>query len=164
MSLSELEIARYLNTHDQLQAAIADFTPQQLKWKEAANKWSIAEVLTHLADHNIVVSFRIREILSGSAERLPAFKQDPWVANQYGNEASAPEILTFYRSLLIYNAQLFRRLSEEDGQKTAVNAKGDTVKLNEVVRSFVEHVQHHLGQIDRIKLALSEASDSVRSQ
>lgn len=164
MSLGDIELARYLNVHQQLKEAIEGVGPEQLKWKEAPNKWSITEVLTHLTDHNLVVSFRIREILSGSPERLPGFRQDPWVDRQYGNEASPADILAFYLSLLTYNAQLFLRLTAEDLEKTAVNAKGDTVKLKDVIRSFVEHVQHHLGQIDRIKRAWSDASDSVRAQ
>ncbi|GIO14599.1 hypothetical protein J19TS2_41540 [Cohnella xylanilytica] len=151
MSLNENEIRRYLETPELLKKAIEGLTEEQLKWKQAPDKWSVTEVLSHLADHNLIVSFRIREIVSGSTVQLPGFKQDPWVEHSFANAGAATDILELYGALIRYNAQLFARLPEEYGEKTAVNQKGDKVTLNDVIRSFIEHVHVHLGQIDRIK-------------
>lgn len=151
MSLNENEIERYLNLHSQLVQAIEGLTENQLRWKPAPGKWSVTEVLSHLTDHHLIVSFRIREIISGSPAQLPGFRQDPWVEHSFANEADASGILAFYRSLLEYNSLLFRRLPAEYGDKTAINQKGDRVTLNGVIRAFIEHVQLHLGQIERIK-------------
>jgi hypothetical protein len=150
----------YLHTYEQLQEAIEGLNEQQLKWKKSETRWSITEVLTHLADHNIVVSFRIREVLSGSEVRLPAFSQDPWVAGQKANEGNAADILDIFRNLLIYNSLLFRRLTPEDWSKSGVNFKGETVTVSSIVKAFIAHVQVHLGQIDRIKQSESGSRKS----
>lgn len=151
MSQSPVNIESYLHTYEQLQEAIEGLADEQLKWKAAETQWSVTEVLTHLADHNIVVSFRIREVLAGSEVRLPAFSQDPWVAGQKANEAKAAEVLDLFRSLLIYNSLLFRRFAPEDWNKTGVNFKGETVSIAAIVQAFIDHVQVHLKQIERIK-------------
>ena len=56
-----------------------------------------------------------------------------------------------FHSLLQYNSVLLKRLTDEDLEKSAHNAKGDTVRIPDIIGGFVKHVHHHLGQIERIK-------------
>lgn len=153
----QADIQAFLDIYGLLEEAIRGLSEEELRWREAPGKWSVTEVLAHLADHGIVTSFRIRAILAGSAERLPAFAQDPWVAGQKANEARAGDILAAYRALVEYNAQLLGRLSDAELAKTGINAKGETVSVADLIRGFVRHAHNHLGQIDRIKRALRAA-------
>ncbi|WP_123041526.1 DinB family protein [Cohnella candidum] len=156
MSAGPADITAYLKTYNQLQEAIEGLSEEELRFKPGPGKWSVTEVIAHLADHNIVVSFRIREILSGSEARLPAFSQDPWIDGQKANEGKAEDFLNVFRALLVHNGQLFVRLTEEEWSKSSVNFRGETVTLSAVVQGFIDHVQRHLGQIDRIKKGISD--------
>ncbi|MOA29430.1 hypothetical protein D3C78_1504420 [compost metagenome] len=118
----------------------------------------MTEVLTHLADHSIVVSFRIRDILAATTAQLPVFNQDAWVSGQYANSGNASDNLELFRSLLYYNSLLFERLSEEDWEKSGINFKGEAVKISDIVHGFTGHVERHLGQIERIKQGAANAS------
>lgn len=157
---SPVDIDSYLDVYDQLRQATEGLSAEQLRWKASEKSWSIAEVLTHLADHNLVVSFRLREILSGSTAKLPAFAQDPWVAGQKANEGQVEDTLELFRQLLLYNSRLFRRLEAEDWEKTGTNFKGETVTAAGIVKAFIAHAHHHLGQIDRIKRGETEARNA----
>ncbi|OXM86211.1 DinB family protein [Paenibacillus rigui] len=154
---SVIDLQAYTGTYNQLSEAIAGLSEEQLKQKPAPDKWSITEVLSHLADHNIVVSLRIRKIIAEPHAELPAFQQDPWVSESKANESSAEDILAVFRALLTYNSLLFQRLSPEDWNKSGINFKGESVTLLSAVQGFVKHVQTHLGQIDRIKGTFHEA-------
>ncbi|MFB9279046.1 DinB family protein [Cohnella cellulosilytica] len=160
MSQTPISIDQYIRTYDQLQEAIAGLSEEQLVWKASEKSWSVTEVLTHLTDHNLVVSFRIREVLAGSEVRLPAFAQDEWVAGQRANGAQAADVLEAFRALLLYNSLLFRRLSPEDWNKSGVNFKGQTVTVEAIAQSFINHVHHHLGQIERVKQAEKSSRES----
>ncbi|QAY67182.1 DinB family protein [Paenibacillus protaetiae] len=153
--MSQFDIAAYLGTYDALASAVQGLTKEQLVWKPAPDKWSVTEVLSHVADHNIVVSFRIRAILAGAQDRLPAFEQDAWVSGSRANEGEAADILALFQSLLAYNAKLFSRLDEEAWNKTGVNFKGETVTLLAAAQGFIKHAHHHVGQIERVKEALA---------
>ncbi|MFB5760736.1 DinB family protein [Paenibacillus medicaginis] len=155
--MSQVDIEAYLDTHSKLVEATAGLNQEQLTWKAAPESWSVTEVLAHLADHSIVVSFRVRDTLAGTTVRLPAFDQDAWVSGQKANDGQAADILALFEHQLQYNALLFRRLTDEDWEKTAVNAKGDTVRAADIVAGFTKHVHHHLGQIERIKQASAAA-------
>lgn len=151
MSLAaiDIDVEGYLDTGEQLASAIAGLTAEQLKWKGAPGQWSVTEVLAHLADHHIVVSFRIRDILADTNVRLPAFNQDAWVAGQHANDGRAEDILNAFKALLTYNALLLRRLTPADADKTGVNAQGAILTVPLIVAAFIKHVQTHLAQIAR---------------
>lgn len=156
--MSRVQISDFLRTYHQLVKSTAGLTEEQLKWKAEPASWSVTEVLTHLADHSIVVSFRIRDILAATTAQLPVFNQDAWVSGQYANSGNASDNLELFRSLLYYNSLLFERLSEEDWEKSGINFKGETVKISDIVYGFTAHVERHLGQIERIKLGAANAS------
>ena len=50
----------------------------KLRKRPAADKWSIAEILAHLADSEIVTGFRLRQILGTPGAPIPAYDQDAW--------------------------------------------------------------------------------------
>ncbi|QRG65172.1 DinB family protein [Brevibacillus choshinensis] len=149
--MSQIDIQAFLQTHSHLHSAIEGLSDVELRWKARPEAWSVTEVLTHLLDHHLIVSFRIREILADSPVQLPGFQQDNWVNGQHGNTSHAEEILDTYKALLHYNSLLFKRLTEADLQKNGINQKGDTVRIPDIVGAFIKHVHHHIGQIDRIK-------------
>jgi len=151
--MSSEQIEDYLNTHQQLVQAVDGLSEEQLKWKQSPESWSITEVLAHLADHSIVVSFRIRDILANTQVQLPVFNQDNWVSGQHANDSHVGDILALFWSLLQYNRLLFARLTDADWDKSGINFKGETVTITGIIRSFTAHVQTHIAQIERVKTA-----------
>jgi len=151
--MTKVNFEAFLNTHGQLLTAIDGLSEEQTTWKPKPESWSVLEVLTHLVDHSIVISFRIRDILAGTEARLPAFNQDAWVSGQYANAGKVSDVLQAFHALLLYNSLLLSRLDTADLEKTGVNAKGETVSIKDIVEGFTNHVQRHMGQIDRIKQA-----------
>ncbi|MFD0587442.1 DinB family protein [Paenibacillus sp. GCM10027627] len=160
MSTRSVQIESYLHTYNQLAEAVEGLPDEALRWKAAPNVWSVTEVLAHLADHHIVVSFRIRELLAQSTVRFPAFQQDAWVAGQQANEGDARDHLNAFHALLVYNSLLLKRLEPEQWELTGVNAKGETVTLDTIIKLFIGHVQTHLAQIARIRQGESESKGS----
>ncbi|MEK3795348.1 DinB family protein [Paenibacillus sp. FSL R7-0204] len=151
MSSADVELTSYLNTHEQLVQALEGVSEEQLRWKAEPSSWSVTEVLAHLADHSIVVSFRIRDILADTKVQLPAFQQDAWVSGQHSNQGQTADSLELFRSLLHYNSLLLGRLIPGEWEKSGINFKGETVRISDIVRGFTAHVERHLAQIERVK-------------
>lgn len=162
MSSVSVELDGYLNTHGQLVQALEGLSEEQLRWKAAPSSWSVTEVLAHLADHSIVVSFRIRDILADTKVQLPAFEQDAWVSGQHSNQGQAADSLELFRSLLQYNSLLLGRLSPAEWEKSGINFKGETVRITDIVRGFTAHVERHLAQIERVKRG-AQASQAAQA-
>src|SRR5262245_33499039 len=63
---------------DKLRQAVAGLTPQQEGTPEKPGKWSVRQVVQHLADSELVGGFRFRMVMAHDAPELPAYDQDLW--------------------------------------------------------------------------------------
>ena len=66
-------------TAKKLDRLIKDVHASKLRRRPAPGKWSVAEILAHLADSEIARSWRIRQILGAPGTVIQAFDQDAWV-------------------------------------------------------------------------------------
>src|SRR5438445_13814169 len=62
-----------------LRKAIAGLSPAQLDRPEGPGKWSIAQVIRHLADSEVVCGWRLRLVLSQDRPAVTGYDQDQWV-------------------------------------------------------------------------------------
>jgi hypothetical protein len=61
----------------------------KLRKRPAPGKWSIAEIVAHLADAELVRGYRMRMILGAPGTPIQAFNQDDWVAALHYTTISA---------------------------------------------------------------------------
>jgi hypothetical protein len=54
----------------------------RLRKRPAPGKWSVGEILAHLADCEIVTGYRMRSILGAPGTPIAAFDQDKWAESQ----------------------------------------------------------------------------------
>src|SRR5262245_53540599 len=66
-------------TPDRIDRLIAGGRLEDLRRAPAPGKWSVAEIVSHLADAEIVFAYRTRMILSTPGTPIQAFNQDAWV-------------------------------------------------------------------------------------
>ncbi|MGF7034680.1 hypothetical protein J2T17_005649 [Paenibacillus mucilaginosus] len=158
MSQTAIDLNVFAGNLSRIEESLKGLTEEQLTWKPAPDKWSIKEVVAHLADHLVVTAFRIRQIVSEEVPQVPAFDQDAWVAGIQANEVPLEELLDTYRALLEVNLPLLKRLTPEEWARTAVNPRGKTVTLAELLEGFSKHVGTHLGQIERNRLAFGQTA------
>src|SRR5271167_389437 len=52
-----------------------------LRTQPAPDKWSVAEILAHLADVEIVIGWRMRSILGAPGTPVQAYDQNVWVVS-----------------------------------------------------------------------------------
>ncbi|MBD2844260.1 DinB family protein [Paenibacillus sp. IB182496] len=146
-----LHLDAYRQSFALLEQAVAGLTREELGYKPSPVKWSVTEVLAHLTDHYLVVSFRIREVLSRSAVRLPAFRQDEWVEGQHAADGDATDYLALFGALHAFHTRLFERLAPEAWTLDGINAKGERVSLEAIIAAFSAHLKLHLAQIGRTR-------------
>lgn len=148
--------AAYKATLATIKENVEGLTEEEISWKPSSTAWSIKEIIQHLVDHHLVVSFRIRTLLSlEEPTTFVSFNQDNWVNAQHANLSTLTELYTIYESLIQFNAGLFSRLSEQQFAKQAINFKGELVSVKQIIAGLVSHVNHHLVQIERNKSQLA---------
>jgi DinB superfamily len=141
-------------------AAATEGVPDLTK-PEREGKWSVADVVAHLGDLELVYAVRIRTILAGAGGEtpLPVLAQNHWVEHVHRREPLAEllEQFAFHRRM---NLALLERLSEEELSRSGVHPDYGRISVRDAYGRIERHDEKHLAQIERIKAAHRSADAS----
>lgn len=122
----------------------------KLRKRPAPEKWSVAEIVAHLADVEIVVGYRMRMTLGAPGTAIQAFNQDDWVASGHYAERDPRKSLEQYRVLREANLALLKLLTSEQWKHSGVHAERGEESIEMIVRMIAGHDINHIKQIERI--------------
>jgi hypothetical protein len=143
-------------TAGKLKRLMQGLSPKQLKWKPEPEKWSIAEILAHLADAEIVGSWRLRLIAGASGTAVQPYDQDLWASLfQYGKR-DAKQSLEVFRVLRESNLAMLKALPRESWDNFGMHAERGKETITHVVRMFAGHDTNHVRQIEGIAAQLKK--------
>ena len=126
----------------------------RLRRPESAGKWSVLEVLAHLADSEVVWSYRLRMVLAQERPPITGYDQDAWARRLGYGEADRDECLERFRLLREGNLRLLRRCSADDLQRVGVHQERGAESLAHLVKLYAAHDLVHRRQIERIVRAV----------
>ena len=133
-------------------AAVSGLPDGILRYKPSPEKWSILEMLAHLADMEILYAYRMRQIVADKNPTIAPINQDDWAKNLGYMEEKAPELVAAFGLMRHHNLNLLRRVKVEDLDKSAFHPElNRKVTLAEMVGMLARHGPNHLEQIERIE-------------
>jgi hypothetical protein len=141
-----------------LAAAIAGITPSQLRQPEGPDKWSIVQVLQHVADAEVVWAWRMRLILAQDRPQITGYDQDLWAARLHYEEADPAEALELFGVLRRANLRLVDRCSPVDLVRVGIHVERGEESLERLRRLYAGHDLLHLRQIERVRGVVAAAS------
>ena len=137
-------------TAKKLERLIKGAAPAKLRKRPAPEKWSPAEILAHLADAEIVVSWRIRSILGAPGTPIQAFDQDAWVAAGQYAKRDARKSLEQFRVLRDANLALYKNLTPQQWKHHGIHAERGEESIERIVLMMAGHDINHLEQVTGI--------------
>ena len=140
-----------------LERATAGLSPVQLRQPEKPGKWSVIEVVQHLADSEIVTGYRIRLILAGDTPAIPAYDQDAWAQRLRYVATSLPDAVEQTRLLRLRLLELLRGLRPDEWERAGMHSERGRESVRQITKLQAGHDLLHLRQIERIKSAIGAA-------
>jgi hypothetical protein len=137
-------------TPKKLARLIKGIPTAKLRKRPAPDKWSVAEILAHLADVEIVVGWRMRSILGSPGTPISAFDQDAWVIAGHYEKRDPKESIELQRTLREANLALLKSLSPDQWKHFGQHAERGQESIEHVVRMIAGHDINHISQIERI--------------
>jgi len=122
----------------------------KLRKRPAPDKWSVNEILAHLAETEIVGGFRMRLILGAPGASITAFDQDAWVISGHYEKRDPRKSLEQFRVLREANLALLKSLTPEQWKHYGMHPERGQESIEHVVRMFAGHDINHLLQVERI--------------
>lgn len=128
---------------------------QQLGHQPSPDKWSIVEILAHLAEDELATSWRYRQMIEHDGETLPGFDQELWA--RLGNYATwnVRDAFELFRLLREANLRMLSALSPEEWERRGNHVERGNLTVRELARHMAAHDVNHIQQIERL-LALQE--------
>jgi hypothetical protein len=121
----------------------------------APGKWTVGEILCHLADCEIAFGFRWRQALAEEAYVAQPFDQDRW-APRYPSTPAGDALRTF-QAVRTWNCILLDRLTAEDWRRTLVHPQLGDLTFQTLVEVTAGHDLNHLSQLNEIASRVSTA-------
>ena len=129
------------------QAACA-LTPEQFEAPIAPGKWSVREIVAHLADCEIAFSFRLRQVLAEPGIVLQPFDQTLWAKHYAGYDV--PAGLELFRAARGWNLKLVGGLGPADFERAGSHPERGVVSFQRILETMAGHDLNHLVQVQRV--------------
>lgn len=124
---------------------------KQLAKRPAEGKWSIKEVLAHLADGEMVMGTRLRYIAAMDRPTIVGYDQDAFIANLCYDALDAAELFDAFATLRAMNIALFRRLPDEAFARVGMHSERGEESLSTMLHLYAGHDRVHEEQIEKIR-------------
>src|SRR3954469_5854750 len=146
-------------TAPRIGSLIAARPDADLRWRPDPDRWSIAHILAHLADAEIVAGYRVRMILSAPGTPIQAFDQNDWARALEYDTRDAFASLALFRAVRQSLLILLRGLGGgalrggrggEALEGYGVHAERGNETIRHLMRLYAGHDVNHLQQIERL--------------
>jgi len=137
-------------TARRLAALLKRGAPARLKKRPAPDKWSVVEILAHLADVEMVTGWRLRSILAAPGTPIQAFDQDAWAAAGHYARRDPRKSLEQFRILRDANLALLKSLSPEQWKLFGMHAERGEESIERLTKMIAGHDINHLEQVEAI--------------
>jgi len=137
-------------TAKKLDRLIKGVSKARLRKRPAPEKWSVSEIVAHLADGEIVGAFRIRFILGSPGSPVVAYDQDTWLTSGHYDKRDPVKSVEQFRVLREANLALLKSLTPEQWKLCGVHSERGRESIEDIVRMFAGHDINHLQQIEKI--------------
>jgi hypothetical protein len=141
------------DTPKKLGRLIQRASPAKLRKKPAPGKWSAAEIVAHLADCEIVVGWRMRQILGAPGTPIQAFDQDAWAAAGHYQKRNARKSLEQFRVAREANLLLLKSLTPDQWKHHGMHSERGVETIEHITCLMAGHDLNHMGQVERIVTA-----------
>jgi uncharacterized damage-inducible protein DinB len=137
-------------TPKKLERLVARAQGSKLRKQPAPGKWSIAEILAHMADTELVFGYRIRTILGAPGTPIQAFDQDKWAQAMSYGKSDPRKSLERFAAFRKANLDLLKSLSPAQQKYHGMHSERGEESIETIAKLCAGHDINHLRQIEKI--------------
>jgi DinB superfamily len=137
-------------TPKKLERLVSRAQGSKLRKQPVPGKWSIAEILAHMADTELVFGYRIRTILGAPGTPIQAFDQDKWAQAMSYGKSDPRKSLERFAAFRKANLDLLKSLSPAQWKNHGMHAERGEESIETIARLCAGHDINHLRQIEKI--------------
>lgn len=129
-----------------------DFTP-------GPGRWSIRQIICHLADSEMVGADRFRRIIAEDNPTILVYDQDAWAEKLDYRRRKISHAIESFRRVRSENYELLKELSEAVYARAGTHSVRGVLTLLDLLRIYAEHAESHARQIQDVRRMYRESKN-----
>jgi hypothetical protein len=117
----------------------------------APGKWSVRQIVAHLADAELVGAHRFRQVIAEDNPTLIGYDQDKWTANLDYPRRKPKTSLETFRRIRGENYELLKGLPEEAFERAGNHTERGRETLRQLLEGYAGHAESHARQLQEIR-------------
>jgi hypothetical protein len=150
---------RYKDGYNEVARSLEGFPEEKLNLRIIPGKWTVAEIVHHLADSETISGTRLRRLLVEEHPLIQGYDQDDFATRLHYNDRDIRPAMEAFWSARATTAQLFDSMSEEDWQREGTHSESGSYTAEDWLKLYAVHAHNHAAQIRRLgQMATSGSS------
>lgn len=150
-------LERFRRGPEVLATVLAGVSAEEEDFVTALGKWSIRQIVAHLADAELVGAHRFRQVIAEDNPTLIAFDQDAWTKNlDYARRPTQQSLGTF-RRIRAENCELLKEVPPAAWERTGNHSENGPMTLHRLLEGYTGHAESHARQLQEIRQAYKVA-------
>ena len=147
-------ISAYEQGVEELRAAVAGLTSEQLRSRPVAGRWSTLEVVCHITDCEQFFADRLKRTVAMDRPLLLGADGSRYPEPLRYQEHDLQQELDLVAATRLQAARTLRLVAPDAWQRTAVHSETGLVTLRQLLRHAINHLRHHLRFVAEKRAAL----------
>ncbi len=144
------KIESYGNAFTQLSDAVVAFPAKMWTYSPGADRWSIQEIVFHLADSEAHGFIRCRTAIAEPGKPVMVYDQIKWTQHLNYDNRSVKDALELFRLLRKSSYELIKSLPDSAWTQTMNHSERGLLTLDDWLDMYEGHVTGHITQMNRV--------------
>ena len=126
--------------------ALLKITPEELDFKPGPEKWSVREIIHHLADSEMTAAVRLRLLIAEDRPTIHGYDQDEFARRLYYDRPHEPS-LELFRLARQSTAEILDRLTPTEWVREGTHTEAGPYGVEAWLTTYSQHAHKHARQI-----------------
>ena len=145
-----LLIDSYGQAYSFLLEALKEFPKKMWQWRPAPDKWSVHEIIVHIADSEVNSYVRCRRFIAEPGSGVYAYDENKWANKLNYHDQNIEEALELFKLLRKMTYDLIKNLDDNTWKTATVDHSDNGImQFEDWLRIYEEHVPIHIRQMNR---------------
>ena len=149
-------LERYRRGPEVLAVVLTGVFGDEEDYATAPGKWSIRQIVAHLADMELVAAQRFRMVIAEDNPTLTAIDQNAWARNLDYARRKPKQSLETFRRIRAENYELLKDLPAAAYDRAGNHTEDGRVTLHQLLSGYAEHAESHARQLQEMREAYKQ--------
>ncbi len=144
------KIDSYGTAYDRLAAALKRFPREMWQFRPAPDRWTIHEMVVHIADSEANSYIRCRRFLAEPGSSVLGYDEAKWARDLHYHAQSADDALELFKWLRQQSYRLIKPLPSSVWSNTVYHTENGVMTMDDWLDTYERHIPDHIAQMQAV--------------